>query len=149
MSLTGWLGLGAALALGLMYAAWSVQVSNLRAEHARDIAAVEKIASAIKGEYDAYKLEVEQTIGNNARTARQELQSQLDRNEQLAAENDRLRQQYATAMRERDDASRERTRILNNAPRTTDSLIDVRSRDFYRSVRERQLAARAAGPAPP
>lgn len=140
----GFAAIGAAL-LVLVYSAWSIQVADLRG----DISAEQQKTRDVQAAFDSYKLQVEQTISNNARQHAAELQKLLDEREALAATADRLRQQYAQEKENRTIIEAEHVRILNNAPRDQDSLLDARTRDYYRSLRERQLGTEAANNPPP
>lgn len=137
---TPWLLGGSALALVLMYAGWSIQVSNIRAEHAFLIGQEQKATRDVRSQWDAYKLEVEQTIGNNARQHATDLQAALDERDALSAEVERLRALDAKATRAREVAESERVRELNNAKQDQDSLLDARTRSYYERLRREQLA---------
>lgn len=144
-----WLLGGSALALVLMYAGWSIQVSNIRAEHAFLIGQEQKATADTKGAWDAYKLQVEQQIGSNASARVRELSAALDRASELQAEVDRLRGLYAQAQAQSEAKESERVRELNNAKKDQDSLLDARTRDYYRRLRSEQLAAAKARSDPP
>ena len=139
---------GSALALVLMFAAWSIQVSNLRADHAGAMTAEKERSSLIQKGWDAYKLQVEQGISDTARIHANENLAALDRERALQAEADRLRSQAATVTRQRNEASQALLKALANAPLTDVSPLDPGSRDFYRRLRQQQTARAGDNPAP-
>ncbi len=132
---------GSALALVLMYGAWSIQVSNLRADHAGAMTAEKERASLIQKGWDSYKLAVEQTATDQERIRADANLKALNEREAMTAEIDRLRQQYTTAARARDEEAAALQRILNNAPKTSVSPLDPSAIAVYRRLRERQTAA--------
>jgi hypothetical protein len=135
-----WLGIAAAIALVVMYAAWSVQVSNIRADAASAATAAEKVYSDLKGMFDAYKLQVEQGISDQATIRANENLAALDRERALQAEADRLRIQASTATRQRNEASQKLLEALSHAPQTDVSPLDTGSREFFARLRGQQLA---------
>lgn len=143
----GFAAIGGAL-LVLVYGAWSIQVADLRSTHATAISAEQQKTRDVEKQWGDYKLQVEQTISNNAREARDALRAQLDRNEELNATTERLRAANSAAFRERDRLSAELLRRLNNAPKTPESFLDGPGIAYYRSLREQQLAARSGRGAP-
>lgn len=144
-----WLIGGSALALAVVVGLWQIQVSRMEAAHFRAMSAEQQKTRDVQGQFDGYKLQVEQTVSNSARQHAADLQSQIDRNEELADANDRLRGQYLAADRDRTEASRQLLRILNDAPMADVSPLDPASVWFYDELRRRQTgAAPASDPAP-
>lgn len=140
---------GPVLALAVVFGLWTVDVARLKAAQATAISAEEKKTRDAQGAFDAYKLEVEQTQANIARMHASDLLALLDQKETLESENDRLRTEYATAARERGEASRQLLRILNNAPKTPASDLDPASVDFFARLRGQQLGTSPAASAAP
>ena len=134
----------AALALVLMFAAWQVQVSNVRSAATTAISAEKDKTRTVQGQFDSYKLEVEQAITDQANIRLAEAAKQADDQAKLQEANDRLRASYAASTKERNDLSAELLRRLNNAPKTPESALDAGTREYYGRLRDAQLTAASA-----
>lgn len=141
---TPWLIGGAALALVLMYAGWSIQVANIRAESAFLIGEQQKATRAVEKQWGDYKLEVEQTISNNALQYARELEKERDEKERLAADNEKLRVAYAAVERQRNEASQQLVKALNNAQLSDVNQLGAAVREYLDGVRRQQADAGAA-----
>jgi hypothetical protein len=139
--LARYIGIGATIALVVMYAAWSVQVSNLRADAANAATMAEKVYSDLKGAFDAYKLQVEQGISDQATIRANENLAVLDRERALQAEADRLRIQANTATRQRNEASQKLLEALRNTPQADVTLLGPAALSYLESVRAIQRGA--------
>lgn len=144
-----WLPLALGLALVLSNGAWAIR--HYRAETAHTVAlnAEQVRTRETQTAFDAYKLQVEQSISDQASaTARQNAEA-LDRLSEAQAEIDRLRQSVGAATKARDDLSTRLTRELNDAPPEDKALLGVAVLAYLQRVREAQSAARAADNPPP
>jgi predicted transcriptional regulator len=144
-----WLGLGAALALALIYAAWSVQVSDLRASHASVLAAEQKRTADGRAAFDAYKLQVEQIAADTERNRAASINQVLDKVSELQAENERLRGAATAAERRRADLARELLRMLDNAAPSETSRLGTAVLRYLDRVRVEQRAAAGAASGSP
>lgn len=142
--LTSRLGIGVIGIVGvvLMYLGWTFQVSNIRAEHATEIAAEQKRSADTQRAFDDYKLQVSQQIANQERIRADENLTALNEREAMAAEIDRLRVVNATATRQRNEVSQELTKVLNNAKATDINQLGPAVRTYLDGVRKRQRVAR-------
>lgn len=142
-------GIGA-LALVLMYAGWSIQVSNIRAASATAISTEQQKTRDVQGLFDGYKLQVEQTITNQERIRADENLKALNEREAMAAEIDRLRGVALAAQRARDQRTTELLNALRNAPQTDVSPLAGAVLSYLDGVRRQQRATAPTGdPASP
>lgn len=140
-----WWGLGGlGIALAVVIFLWQREANSLRdtiRERERETATLQK-------SYDDYKLLVEQRISDNERLRADENEAALARQRELERQLGEQRARSAAASRARDEVSKELTRVLNNAPQTSVAPLDVGSRDYFRSLRERQTRASDNPPTP-
>ncbi len=144
-----YIGIGAAVALALMFAIWQVQVARLRAEHSFLLGQEQAATRAVQASFDSYKLQVEQGATDQATNRANENLAALERERALQAEADRFRSQAATATRQRNEASQALLKALNDAPQTDVSPLDSGSRDFYKRLHELQTARAGRDPPAP
>jgi hypothetical protein len=145
--LTSRLGIGAIGIVGvvLMYIGWTMQVNNLRTDHATTLATERALTSKTQKGWDDYKLLVEQQIANQERIRANENARLLSEHEAMAAEIDRLRIASAALRRQRDEESQSLVRILNNAQPSDVRELGAAVLAYLDGVRRGQAAARATG----
>jgi len=136
-----WLTIAAGVALAAMYAAWSVQVADLRASHATALAAEQKLTSDAKAEVAAYKLEVEKINADNAREFADATRALWLEERAQAKAADTARAKAAAEQRRREAKSSELLRILNDAKPEDVAPIGPAVRDFLDRVRREQRSA--------
>lgn len=144
-----WYPLALGVALAAVIAIWQVQVANIRADHARDIQALDGVRATVQADFDAYKLQAEQANTDNALEFARATGALWQQQREQEARNDALRSQYAETSKALGDASRQLLRMLNNAPKSPESELDAATRGYYGELRRRQTAAIAAGNPPP
>jgi len=133
-----WLRVALAFFVIGLIAVWQVQLANMEASHFRDMAAEKQKTTDVTNEYAAYKLAIEQTISNNARQHASAIQKALDDRDALAGENDRLRQQYAIAAKDRDEEAKKRIAALNSAGTPEIAMLGPAALAYLDSIRRAQ-----------
>src|SRR5262245_52025931 len=96
-----WIIIGLSLSLAAMYGAWSVQVSDLRADHALALNAEKDKTAAQKKLYNDLAVAMARNVAAAATARAADLNAALDRASELQEENNRLRASYAATSKER------------------------------------------------
>jgi len=139
-----WLPAALGLALVLSNGLWAIRHYRAETAHTVALAAEQVKTRAAQAAFDAYKLQVEQSISDQAaQTARQNAEA-LDRLSEAQAEIDRLRGVVGAAAKVRDELSSRLTRELNDAPPEDVNRLGPAVLGYLDRVRAAQASARAA-----
>lgn len=131
----GFAAIGGVL-LVLMYAAWSIQVSGLRG----DISDEQQKTRDVQGQFDGYKLMVEQQISDERAARLREVTEALKQRDALQEEADRLQSAAAQAERRRVAVSNQLLEALRHAPLVDTSPLGPAARSYVERVREQQAS---------
>lgn len=125
-----------AVALVVVYAAWAIQVADLRS----DVSDEQQKTRDVQSQFDSYKLMVEQQISDERANRLREVTEALAQRDKLQEEADRLQTAAAIAERRRVQASNQLLEALRHAPQIDTSPLGAGARAYLDSVRSQQAA---------
>lgn len=123
--------------LVLIYAMWGIQVSNLRGA----LSLEQQATRTVQGQFDSYKLMVEQQISDERAARLAEVNEALKQRDALQEEAGRLQAAAAQAERRRVQASNQLLEALRYAPQMDTSPLGPAARRYIDGVRAAQQAA--------
>lgn len=149
--LTSRLGIAgiAGIALIALWFAWDINVSRIRAGHADALRESTAETARVQSEWDRYKLQVAQATANQERIRADDNAKALNEREALVNEVARLRTLTTTATRQRNAASQELQRVLNNASLQDTAKLGAAAQLYLMRVRQYQRTAAPANNSTP